>query len=413
MEGCGLPEILEDRKVRKLRAAICTNLCRERLGGILEIMEHGYNVTEYWLPEGVELLLEKARRFNGDWENWLHLAMGSKGTPPSESTTEVWTDLLNILPRDSARRHMEGTAVLIALGMTVILGRPLYAHLSRDVFCQRDDDSPDVGLTTFFTSTLELLADRAATRWHDQEAPISRIIKRMGWRLFHGGTPEDLAMLCGRLLLAEADLLPGGEERGVRSTISALALTAMTGALMTKTPAKLKFMANAGQQTDTLIPQHPIKCINGHISDNLSRLPAFSTPQTILQQARRLSGHKEELVYQYGDKNCSVLFCSDTRMPFFSKGEALHLDRPTIITAPRQGGLPSERAYAHIRSADTSKDIWVRAHFSNTRHISSCFKAQANKICLNNCQDIALQEILLRYTDNQWTIIAGGQCACG
>lgn len=413
LDGCGLPAILEERKARKLRAAICTSLCRERLGGILDIMEHGVNVTEYWLPDSVELVLEKARRFNGDWGTWLHLSRGSKGNAPGESVPKGWDSLMSILPRDSARRRLEGAAMLIALGITTCLGRTVYANLSRDIFCQRDDDTPDTGLTAFFTVTLDLLTDRAVERWRKQGVSASHTLRRIVHRLFHGGTAEDVALLCGKLLLAEADLLPGGEERGVQALVSTLALAAMTGALMTKSSARFRFMANAGKFVDTLIPRHPIKCVNGHVADSLPALSPLSAPEDILRQTRRVTGHKESLVYQYGDKNCGVLLCSDSRMPFLGNEETLHLDRPTIIASPRQGGVPPERAYSHIRSTNASRDVWVRAHYSTARKISELFKSQPNKLCLNNCREIALQEILLRYTGKGWTAVAGGQCVCG
>ena len=72
-QGSLLPEMLTDRLVRKLRVAVCSSTCSERLGGILEIMEAEFPVVEYWFPEKVELVPEMAHRFNGDWDGWLKL----------------------------------------------------------------------------------------------------------------------------------------------------------------------------------------------------------------------------------------------------------------------------------------------------------------------------------------------------
>ncbi len=45
--GCGLPELLRERKVRKLRAAICSSARPEKLGGILELIGSGQAVSEF------------------------------------------------------------------------------------------------------------------------------------------------------------------------------------------------------------------------------------------------------------------------------------------------------------------------------------------------------------------------------
>lgn len=410
-DGCGLLEMLEDRKIRKLRVAACSNFCRERIGGILELMEEGFAVTEYWFPQGVDSLLEMARRFNGDWVEWLQQSRSRKASCSPKATNEGWDNPSKFTPRDSAGR-LEGSAILLALGLTSCLDDPLYAHLPRSAFLQKNDNS-EAGLHAFFAATLEQLSDRAANRWHEQKTSISRIFQSIGRRLFLGGTTEDLAMLCGRLLLAEADLLPGGEERGVRALVTTLALTVMTGAMMAKTPARVCFMVNAGRLEDALIPRHPIKCLNGYIANDLSGMPESVTPRDLVKQTRSITGHRDGLVYQYGDGKCSVLLCGDSKLPFFRRKEAVRLDRPTVIAAPRQGGPATERAYAHIRSSRPEKDVWVRTHYSTARQISTLFKSQVNKICLNNCHDLAMQEILLRHEKDGWHAISGGNCVCG
>ncbi|QJB56210.1 hypothetical protein [Pseudodesulfovibrio sp. zrk46] len=408
-DGCGLHELLEERKVRKLRAVFCTNTCRERLGGILDLMETGMGVTEYWFPESLDLLMESARRFDGDWQGWL--AQGSNGKQIPYLADPQWNTFPDILPRDSARRRMESVAMLIALGMTLCLGETPYAHLTRDSFIVKDNDEAEDGLTKFFISTLETLSDRAACRWQGEGAPVNRAITVIGKRLMRGGTTEDVAHLCGRLLLAEADLLPGGAERGVRSLVTTLALTAIAGALILKSPARVRFMSNADCCQYAGLSRVPVKCINGCPAEDRYTLPDLMSPKEILEQARQTIDFRNGLVYQYGNRDCGVLLCGDTRLPFLGNGEALVLDRPTIIAAPRQGGPSTERAYAHIHADDPNRNIWVRTHYSTARKVATSFSLQPNKLCLNNCGDTTLQEILIRRTNGNWEQVSGGRCA--
>ncbi|MDC0336447.1 hypothetical protein OAN24_06110, partial [Pseudodesulfovibrio sp.] len=392
--GNGVPKMLDDRKARKLRAVICTSACSERLGGVLELMEAGHTVSEYWLPQGLELLIEMGRRFNGDWEGWLHL-LGNGSDTPSSDTDKGWARFVQMLPQNETQRRLEGAAVLIGLGMVACLGWSPYSKLSRKALWGEDHRDSLYGLSRFFNWTLELLTERAASRWRENKTAMSRIINRLGWRLFHGGGPEDLALLCGRLLLAESELLPGGDERGTRAVVQGLAMASMTAALLTKNSAKLRFFRHTGQLEEHLVPRHPVRCINGVEVNPLIGLAPTAAPQTILHEARALSGHREGLVFQYGDSDCSVLFCSDTRMTFLNKIQRLELDRPTVITAPRQGSYIADRAYNHIESSVPKKNIWVRTHNPGMRKVSSFFTDQEHKACLHNCQDLTLQEILL------------------
>ena len=409
--GCELPELLEDRKVRKLRAAICTSACQERLGGILELLDSGHNVAEYWLPEGLEAITEMARRFNGDWEGWLKL-LDKDSTKPAISSQQPWPKLLQTGPPNDVQRRLEGASVLIGLALTACLGWSTYTNLSRETYWGHGRRDPMAGLTHYFNWTLEILSDRAARRWRENKTPITRILRRMGWQLYHGGGPEDLALLCGRLLLAESELLPGGDERGTRAIVQGLAMAAMTAALLAKTTPKLRFFRQTGRLETTLVPRHPIKCVNGIEVSPLEGLAPTATPQALLNEAQFLSAHRNGLVFQYGDPDCSVLFCSDTRMSFLPQNHKFQLDRPTVITAPRQGTCSSERAYNFIASTNPRRDVWVRSHYSNARKVSSDFKKQHNKTCLNNCVHLTLQEILIEYADNQWTHLAGGGCVC-
>lgn len=410
VDGCDLPEILRDREVKRLRAAICTAPCRERLGGLLDLLESDIDMGEIWLPENIELLIESARRFDGDWEGWLRLLQHGK---------ELKYDLPDdwIIPPegsvDNVRRHLEGAAFLIGLGLTACLGKSPYAGVSRETFVAGDQADSRAGLVRFFQWSLETFADRAASRWRRHGESVDRIVRRMGWRLFFGGGPEDMAHLCGKLLLAEADRLPGGEERGTRSVIKVLALSAMTAAQLCKTDATIRFFRRTTKQKDHLISRHNVKCLNGFEPPTLPRLGSSTSARSLLERAKRMAGHKEGLVFQYGERACSVLFCSDTRMSFLNKGQAIRLDRPTVVTAPRQGSVAADRAYDHIISDNPAMDYWVRAHFSNARKMSPCFKNKPNVLCLTDCHSRTLQEVLLSFDKDRWSPRAGGSCSCG
>jgi len=405
-----LPEMLADRKVKNLRAVICSSSNPERVGGILELLEAGYPVTEYWLPSRLEVLPELARRFNGDWDGWLDLL----GWPHSwrDSGRNAWNRCDKIDLEDDSRRRLEGAAVLTALALTACLGWAPYKKIERSDFyagCKEDDLS---GLTQFFCGVLELLTGRAIVRRKGETGRTDFCLRRMGLRFFKGGSLEDLILACGRLLCVEAGLLPNGGQKSSRTIVQGLAMAAMTSAMMAKSSSRFRFFRRTGNLEDHFVPKHPIKCLNGKEDSPLSRLNSVSTPEMIFREARRLSGLTEGLVFQYGDAQCGVLFCGDTKMAFLNKGQVLKLDRPTVIVAPRQGNCFSESAYGRIVSMDPHTDIWVRSHVSYARKVSESFKEKPNKICLANCAHRTVQEILLSFNDGHWNCDSGGSCFC-
>ncbi len=406
--GYDLPELLEERRVKRLRAAICSSACSERLGGILELLEADYAISEYWLPDNVERIIESACRFNRDWRAWVqHLSDGDYG--PVNPPCTLWKGSRAFVDSDS--RQLEGAAVLAGLATMAILMNTSCSVQEQNYF--NDGHLESTALTQYFSHLVEILAERASMRRYDAEGVSSHSTRLLGYRLFCGGGPEELARLCGQLLLAEAALLPGGGERGLRATVQGLALAVMAAALISCHSPRIRSFRHTGQREDYLVPRHPVLCLNGIEVDPLDGIPEDVSPLYLSLLARQISGRRGGLVFQYGDIGCSALFCGDSRMMFLNKGESVALDRPTVVAAPRQGTVSAERAYAHIGSKVPDSDVWVRSYFSNARKISASFKEQGNKVCLNNCHDLTLQEILLSFETGRWRISAGGVCFCG
>ena len=116
------------------------------------------------------------------------------------------------------------------------------------------------------------------------------------------------------------------------------------------------------------------------------------------------------LAYRFGDGACGVLFCGNSRLSF--AGTGISLRQPSVITAPGQGGIALEDAYARIDSDDPHRDIWVRTHYSYARNISNIFKKLPNKLCLNNCKYRSVQEVALEFDGRLWNRLAGRACIC-
>lgn len=409
--GCGLTDLLTERKVRKLRAAVCTNMCTERIGGILELMESGYAVSEYWLPASIDRLLTCARFFNGDWDTWLHLIQGEGCKTPATSIAEGWDEQRPPSRSQRERDRLGDTATLLGLGVSACLGWSPYGHLSPEIFSGADS-SQFPGLIPFFDSTLAVLSSRIEERNHRADARVGSLLRDAGISLFAGGGPDELALQCGRLLLAEAQQLPGGPERGQRAVVTTLALGTMAGALLSRTKSTVRFHTPTGRLENLLVPHHPIRCVNGAPLETHARIPDSLKPDEILREVKQATGYRDGLVYQFGNAGCSVLFCGDSRLAFLARDERLRIDRPTVVVSPRQGSPSAERAYDRILSTRPGQDVWIRTHLSYAHKVSTYFKTKPNKHCLTHCRDYSLQEILLRCEQDKWATVSGGGCIC-
>lgn len=400
VDGCALPAMLSERKIRKLRVVACTSLCRERLGGILDLLEADFPVGEYWFPYELKALCEAASQFNGNWNGWIQAAHGHKDDPSTGNKGDATTPLTNHL--DQGPGWLQSSSILFALAMTAC------EEICLESWVGTSTVSPD----QLLSALLERLAGRAATRWSDASGPTT-LLATMSKQYAKGGAQVGLARMCGQLLLEEAERLPGGVERGLKSVVTTLTLTGMVAAYLATTPATLRFLKTNGNEMEHLVSGHPVKCFNAHVSQTGCLSSEPTTPVSILNSVKNLSGHRQSLVYQYGNGQSSVLICSDSKFCFLGRGKKLHLDRPTVIVAPRQGGTPAEQAYVRIHSDNPEQDIWVRSHNSYARKISTYFKEIPEKICLANCRDYTLQEIMLRFNGSYWERLAGGTCVCG
>ena len=392
--GCAMPELLGERQVRNLRAVLCSSVTPGRLGGILELLRAHHPVREFWLPEGLEILPELARRFDGDMAGWLAAATG-KGVAPGDAPG-VWPGLAQ-----GVSRRMQGGAMLLALSMAASLGS------WRGVLPPGREVEP----SSIFIYILQRLARRAADRWGREAEPAWTMLWTLGCRLLEGGGPTDLACLCGRLMLDELDRGVPTIRRSVHSAIRVMVLAAMTAVLSDGNDAEFRFFRPVDRLADHLVARHPIKCLNGVESFPLPGLPRSAGAETILGAAMDLATPHAGLVFLYGEAQCGALFCGDTRLGFLGRGNFLRLDRPTAIAAPGRGGCHAERAYYRIVSGDPEADVWVRGFLPSSCKASRAYLRQKNTLCLNDLRTRALQEILLRFEQGAWQRQSGGRYA--
>lgn len=392
IDGCRLPEMLARRKIKRLRVAACTSLVRERIGGVLDLLEADFPVGEYWLPDDIRELVTAAMAFNGDWRGWDELA----GNAGSDHTMNP--GCTSVAPGDTGR-WLEGAVILLELGFRAC-GEPLHGPVSRPA--KGSEGSRLAGLLT-------VLAERATTRWRAGD-DAGALLGAMTSVYAAGGDGAGLARICGRLLLEEADRLPGGVDRGLKAQVTTLALAGMTAALLARTTARIQFFRGEDRLTDRLISNHPIKVLNGLPVHRWPKQADPVSPKAMLALVKRCCNHSRSLVFQYGEASCSVLLCGDSRFSFMGHRGTLLLDRPTATLVPCQGGAVAEKAYRHITSMAPEMDLWVRGAPMGTRKMSNYFRYKQNSLCLEHCQHHAVQEILLRNDGLGWERLAG--CLC-
>jgi hypothetical protein len=423
----GLRLMLADRRTRALRAAVCSRVSPGRLCGVLELMEAGYPVGEYWLPEGLATLPRAALAFDGDWSGWRRLVRadadgeeGRTGPVDVRDTVGRTVDVCGGGMSGAGAGLVAGAAMLVALGLAACLDRDAAQRLVAPGRGGAPGGGPGPGgdPVRFLGRALSALAGRAAARsaaagererkdgpqWQGE---VTGVLRLAGWRLLAGRGPTDLAMLCGRLLLAEAERPAHGVDGGV---LRGLALAAMAAARLARTGARLRFFRPVPRLVERLVPRHPLKCLNGEEVEPVGDLPATVSPEGLLRILRRMIDPDNGLVFVYGEAACGALLCGDTRMTFLGRGQPVVLDRPTVVAAPRRGAATAERVYQAVVSGDSGRDVWVRGFLSPTRKVSDGFEAQRVKVCLNNCRTLAMQEILLEFAGGRWNREAGDDC---
>ncbi|MEF2229767.1 MAG: hypothetical protein V3571_02480 [Pseudodesulfovibrio sp.] len=378
--GCDLPDLLQERGARRLRAAICTQVSPSAMGGLLETMRAGLPVAEYWLPEGLTVLPELALRFNGDLSGWLALAAGGAAEPPPSGTS--WP--LFALERG---RRMLGAAGALALAMAAGQGT------WRGVL----PDASALGPGRFFLHLItRLMVDSPPP---SDGAPL---LTEMIGPLLTGMRVADLCLLCGRMILERFGRSSDGQRVGP-AVVRALALGAMTAALADLTGARLRHFRPVDRLADHLVPRHPLMCLNGVESRPLPGLGHTVRPETILRQAAELAAPGRGLVFRYGEADCGVLFLSNSHLRFLPPGETLRLDRPTVVTAPGRGSCRQEQVYERVLSDSPEVDFWVRGRLPRARKVSPAFRRKVNVRCLHNCRLNTLREILLLFRGGGWT----------
>lgn len=383
-----MPEMLRERRVGKLRAAVCTFPSPDRLGGILDLLEAGYPVAECWLPHGLGRLPELACRFNGDWAGWSELF--------------GWSEMDCVVSFEgrserSEERCLDSAAMLIGLVMAGVFG-----HLPAG---NRSACDP----IHIIEMVLDFLFGRAVHRWSAGAGHMMHAVSR---RILDGGNRHDLAVLCCRLLAAEIDAMPGGGRDVRKSVARGLIQSALASLLVTRAGVTVRYFQGTGKLEEHLVPRHPFVCLNGRERVVRDAPPGEVTPDLLFRESAQMVGNGRNLVFRYGDGRCGALFCGDARKPFSGRAEPVTLAHPTVVTAPGQGTPSADRIYTCIESDDPAHVVWVRSHYSYARKVSDVFKEQPGKVCLNNCVHRTVQEVLLEYSGGAWNLLSGSLCAC-
>ncbi|WP_207262693.1 hypothetical protein [Desulfovibrio sp. Huiquan2017] len=388
----GLPRLLRERRVGRIRAAVCTSASPGRLGGILDLMGSGYPVSEYWLPEGLRALATAVRGFDGGFPDWLVRC----GWPvPVAASFPVPGTLPPV-----GDGPLGGGAMLALLGAAACMGG------------LPDRPRPLTPKSTL-ASVAEMLLSRAAGPGGGGLLPLCLD----GLGKAGGDDPGAWAVLCGRLLARRAEGLAVSSHGVAREMAGTLALAVTAEGLLARDGGRVRWFRQTGRLEEHLVPRHPVMCLNGlpqpdeaGCAGGLSagRLSASS----VFQAIRRLGASGAGLVFRYGDAECGALLCGNSKLSFLGRRGTLLLTRPSVVAAPQLGGLGGEEAYARIRSTDPVSDVWVRSHGSHARRVAEGFRRQAVRCCLRNCRDRTLQEILFAFVRGRWRRLSGGSCTC-
>lgn len=383
----GLPRLLKERRVGKLRAVVCTSASAGRLGGVLDLMDSGYPVGEYWLPEGLRALALAAGGFDGGFPDWLVRC----GRPvPAEASFPMPETLPPV-----GSGHLAAAAVLALLGAAACTGRlpsrprPLTPRAA-------------------FSAVAELLLSRMAASGGGDLLPLCLDA------LSGAGADgiEARAVLCGRLLARHAEGLPVSRRRAAREVAGTLAVAVAAEGLLAGSGARVRWFRQTGRLEEHLVPRHPVMCLNGLSVPEESRPAGRGSAAALFQAVRRLNAPAAGLVYRYGDAHCGALLCGNSALAFLGRRAVLSLTQPTVIAAPQQGGLGGEQAYGRVRSVDPAGDVWVRSHGSFARRVAEGFRRQPVRCCLRDCRDRTAQEILLAFDRGRWNRLSGGDCTC-
>ncbi|EGB15048.1 hypothetical protein DND132_1842 [Pseudodesulfovibrio mercurii] len=395
-----LPRLLRERRVGRIRAAVCTSASPERLGGILDLMDADYPVGEYWLPEGLLDLAGAAGAFDGGFPDWLVRC----GWPvPVEASFPVPDTLPPVGGGDlSAGATMALLGAAACTGRLPVRPRPL---------------TPE----SAFASVTEMLLAGTANRGGGELLSLCLD----GLSRAADVDPGTRAVLCARLLACRAEGLAVSTHAAAREMAGVLALAVAVQGLLFRGGVRVRWFRQTGRLEERLVPRHPVMCLNGlpvpegreGVSDPVrpgrgEGAPARVSAPAVFQAVRRLGASASGLVFRYGDAECGALLCGESKLSFLGRRGTLALTRPTVVAAPQLGGLGGEEAYGRIRSVAPEADVWVRSHGSHARRVAEGFRHQAVRLCLRGCRDRTVQEILLAFRQGRWDRLSGGSCTC-
>jgi hypothetical protein len=382
-----LPRLLRERRVGKLRAAVCTSASVERLGGLLDLMDSGYPVGEYWLPEGLRDLAGAARGFDGGFPDWLVRC----GWPvPVEAAFPV----PDTLPSVERSQPLTAAAELALLGVAACTGGLPPAP------------RPMTPLATL-SAVAELLLARTAKAGGGDLLPLC--LDTLGrW------AADDAAgaVLCGRLLAHHAERLAVSRHRTAREVAGTLALAVAAEGLLARDGARVRWFRQTGRLEELLVPRHPVMCLNGQTASGGSAPAGRVSAAGLFQAVRRLNAPATGLVFRYGDADCGALICGNSALGFLGRRTVLPLTRPTVITAPQQGGLGGEQAYGRVGASALGGDVWVRSYVAFARRVADGFRRQPVRCCLCDCRNRTVQEVLLAFGRGRWRRLSGADCTC-
>jgi hypothetical protein len=380
--------LLKERRVGRLRAVVCTAATMGRLGGILDLMDSGYPVGEYWLPEGLRNLARAAQRLDGGFLDWLTRC----GWPVPEDAAFRAHDAL---PSFGPGHPLAAAAKLALLGVAASTGRlpeggrPKTPHAA-------------------FTAVAGLLLAWGA------EAGGGDLLPLCADALAQGGASDAgaQAALCGRLLARQSRELAVSRYRTAREVAGTLALAVAAGGMLSGSGVRVRWFRQTSRLEEHLVSRHPVMCLNGLPVSGASGPAGSMTVGELFQAVRRLNAPGSGLAFRYGDAKCGALICGNSALAFLGKRTVLPLTRPTVITAPQQGGLGGEQAYGRVRSMVPGDNVWVRSHASFARRVAEGFRRQPVRYCLWDCRDRTVQEILLAFDRGRWRRISGAACSC-
>lgn len=381
-----LAGMLRSRGVKKLRAAIITHFDPDHVDGVLSLIGQGFSITECWLPQSLAEVCRTAVGLPCDMRGWHEAEDAAPTELPAPKQGEGADETAVRELFLAGGRKLAGLALDCALRISG-KGEPEdFEALWQGIRGSMERHSaPDA----YFSVARKLISGS-----RESVFDMARDIR--------GGNGY---RLCAVAAATEARLQPTGP---LGELCQSLSLAAQSALLLWDSPSRLRFFSLESERVDYLIPHSHMMCLNG-VQVTPRSVPGQSRPEDLISLARGLAEDRFSRVFRYGDRDCSVLFCSDSSLPFLSTKSRMELDRPTLVTAPRHGGTSCDRVYPLIESRSPEEDVWVRSHNPGQYKTSEWFKGMNRFYCLN-CGGSLLQEIAAEHDGRRWRVLSGNTC---